>query len=202
VTDPANGARTRVAVFCGSAKGEDPVFVEAARALGRGLVARKQELVYGGGSIGLMGALADEVLAQGGSVTGVIPHSLSVREVGHKKLTRIEVVDTMHERKAIMADLAHAFVTLPGGYGTLDETFEALTWGQLGIHAKPIVFVNVKKFWDPLIAAVDHMVATGFLRKPHRELLSVVETPEQALDLIARWRPPHPVEKWLGRADR
>ncbi|MBI3724699.1 TIGR00730 family Rossman fold protein [bacterium] len=192
----------RVAVFCGSQAGDDPAFAETARELARGLVARRLELVYGGGSIGLMGVLADEVLARGGHVIGVIPRTLFVREVGHRALTECRLVETMHERKAIMADLASAFVTLPGGYGTLDETFEALTWGQLGIHSKPVVLVNARGFFGPLVAAVDRAAETGFLSAKHRSLLNVVSTPEAALELISSWKPPFPPEEWLSRETR
>ncbi len=175
---------------------------EAARALGRGIVERKLELVYGGGSVGLMGIVADEVLSRGGVVRGVIPHSLFVREVGHRGLTECRIVESMHERKQAMADMAHAFVALPGGFGTLDETFEALTWAQLGIHEKPIVLVNVNGFWDHLVAACDRMVSDGFLKQENRDLLCVVPSSEAALDLIARWKPLHDVEKWLSRDQR
>ncbi len=192
----------RVCVFCGSCTGTRAEHAEQARALGRGLVARGHELVYGGGSVGLMGIVADEVLSRNGVVRGVIPHSLFVREVGHRGLTECRVVDSMHERKQAMADLADAFVSLPGGFGTLDETFEALTWAQLGIHAKPIVLVNVAGFWEHLVAACDRMVAEGFLKQENRDLLSVVPTSEAALDLVERWKPPDHVEKWLGRDQR
>ena len=189
----------RLTVYCGSQPGRDPVYAEAARALGRAMAARGVELVYGGGSIGLMGVCADTVLAGGGKVTGVIPRSLFVREVGHRGLTTCTIVESMHERKAIMVDLADAFVVLPGAFGTLDEMFEVLTWGQLGIHEKPVVLVNVNDYWTPLLAAVDVMVARGFLRKEHRALLNSVSSAEAALDLIAAWKQPFPVEKWLGR---
>ena len=195
-------ARKRICVFCGSSPGVDPVFGDAARALGRSMVERGLELVYGGGSVGLMGIVADEILGRGGVVRGVIPHSLFVREVGHRGLTECRIVSSMHERKQIMVDLSDAFVSLPGGYGTLDETFEALTWAQLGIHAKPLVLVNVRGFWDHLVAACDRMVTDGFLKQENRDLLNVVATPEAALDLIARWKQPHLVEKWITRAER
>ena len=192
----------RVCVFCGSCTGTRAEHAEQARALGRGLVARGHELVYGGGSVGLMGIVADEVLSRNGVVRGVIPHSLFVREVGHRGLTECRVVDSMHERKQAMADLADAFVSLPGGFGTLDETFEALTWAQLGIQAKPIVLVNVAGFWDHLVATCDRMVQEGFLKQENRDLLSVVPASDAALDLIERWKPPQHVEKWLGRDQR
>jgi uncharacterized protein (TIGR00730 family) len=192
----------RVCVFCGSSAGLDPAYAEAARALGRALVERGLELVYGGGSIGLMGACADEVLARGGRVTGVIPRTLFDREVGHRGLTEIHLVDTMHERKALMADMADAFVVLPGAFGTLDESFEILTWAQLGIHAKPIVLVSTGGFWRPLVALIDHMVETGFLKAENRALLNVVATPDEALELALRWKPPVAVERWASGAQR
>jgi uncharacterized protein (TIGR00730 family) len=194
--------RTRICVFCGSSPGNDPVFAEAGRALGRAMVERKLELVYGGGSIGIMGVVADEILSRGGVVRGVIPHSLFIREVGHRGLTECRIVDSMHERKQAMVDMSDAFVTLPGGYGTLDETFEALTWAQLGIHQKPIVLVNTRGFWDHLVAACDRMVTDGFLKQENRDLLNVVATPVEALDLIGKWKPPHAVEKWITREER
>jgi uncharacterized protein (TIGR00730 family) len=192
----------RVCVFCGSSPGFDPAHLEAARALGRGLVARGLELVYGGGSIGLMGACADEVLARGGRVTGVIPRTLFDREVGHRGLSETHIVDTMHERKAIMADKSDAFVVLPGGFGTLDETFEALTWALLGIHEKPIVLVSVQGFWEPFVALADHVTREGFVRKEHRALVNVAKTPDEAIELLLRWKQPFPVEKWAGKAER
>jgi len=194
--------RRRVCVFCGSAVGADPAYAEAAHTLGREIAERKLELIYGGGSVGLMGIIADEVLSRKGFVHGVIPHSLFVREVGHRHLTECRIVNSMHERKQAMADLADAFVSLPGGYGTLDETFEALTWAQLGIHQKPIVLVNVSGFWDQLVGTCDRMLKEGFLKQENRDLLNVVPSSEAALDLIARWAPPHPVEKWLDKGQR
>jgi len=194
--------RTRICVFCGSCPGDDPAFAQAARELGNLMADRGLELVYGGGSVGLMGVVADTLLSRGGVVRGVIPHSLFVREVGHRGLTECKIVDSMHERKQAMADMAHAFLSLPGGYGTLDETFEALTWAQLGIHEKPVVLVNVKGFWDPLVASVDRMVSAGFLKKENRELLNVARDPASALDLVERWKPARPVEKWLTREQR
>ncbi len=194
--------RSRICVFCGSSPGDDPVFASAARDLGNLMADRGLELVYGGGSVGLMGIVADTLLSRGGVVRGVIPHSLFVREVGHRGLTECKIVDSMHERKQAMADMAHAFLSLPGGYGTLDETFEALTWAQLGIHEKPVVLVNVKGFWDPLVASVDRMVSAGFLKQENRDLLNVAKDPGSALDLIERWKPARPVEKWLTREQR
>jgi uncharacterized protein (TIGR00730 family) len=159
-----------VCVFCGSATGVDPVFVAAARSFGRLLAARGTALVYGGGHVGLMGALADAVLVAGGSVIGVIPERLAARELAHHGLTELHVVPSMHERKAKMASLADAFVALPGGLGTLDELFEIWTWAQLGFHAKPIGLLDVAGFFSPLLELTRHMVEQGFVRAPQLEL--------------------------------
>ncbi len=165
----------RLCVFCGSSPGRRPIYLEAARALGRALAERGHGLVYGGSSIGLMGAAADAALAAGGEVIGVIPRSMVDREIAHERLTMSHVVETMHERKAKMTELSDAFVALPGGHGTLDELFEALTWSQLGIHAKPIGAWNVGGYWTPLLAALDHAVAEGFVRPHDRARLRVAE---------------------------
>ncbi len=156
----------RLCVFCGSSPGRRPIYVDAAVRLGRALAERGHGLVYGGGSVGLMGTVADAVLEGGGEAIGVIPRSMVDRELAHQRLTALHVVETMHERKAKMVSLSDAFVALPGGHGTLDELFEALTWSQLGIHEKPIGMWNVDGYWDPLLAALDHMSAEGFVR-PH-----------------------------------
>jgi uncharacterized protein (TIGR00730 family) len=160
----------RVCVFCGSATGADPVFAAAARSFGRLLASRGTALVYGGGHVGLMGALADAVLVAGGSVIGVIPERLAARELAHHGLTELHVVPSMHERKAKMASLADAFVALPGGLGTLDELFEIWTWAQLGFHAKPIGLLDVAGFFAPLLELTRHMVEQGFVRAPQLEL--------------------------------
>jgi uncharacterized protein (TIGR00730 family) len=163
----------RVCVFCGSAFGSRPVYAEVARSFGRGLAARGIGVVYGGASVGLMGELADAALAAGGEVIGVIPRSLVAREIAHAGLTELHVVETMHERKALMAELSDAIVALPGGAGTLDELFETLTWRQLGLHAKPIVLLDVDGFFEPLVALADHLVAEGFVRPEFRRVLGV-----------------------------
>jgi uncharacterized protein (TIGR00730 family) len=191
----------RVCVFCGSSKGHDEVHAEAARRLGEALVARGLGLVYGGGHIGLMGILADTVLAAGGKVIGVIPKSLEARELAHGSLTELHVVETMHQRKAAMADLSDAFAALPGGYGTADELFEVLTWAQLGLHSKPIGLLNVSGFFDPLLAWIDRCTAAGFLREKHRQLLRVATTEAALLDLLATG-PPEASEKWISAEDR
>jgi uncharacterized protein (TIGR00730 family) len=160
-----------IAVYCGASLGADPVYADAARDLARALVEHNIGLVYGGGKVGLMGVIADEVLRLGGDATGVIPKHLVEREVGHAGLTRLFVVKDMHERKAMMADLADGFIAMPGGMGTLEELFEMVTWAQLGIHAKPIGLFNVNGFYDGLAAFIDHLVAAGFVRPAHAELM-------------------------------
>jgi uncharacterized protein (TIGR00730 family) len=163
----------RVCVFCGSSPGARPAYLAAARELGEQLAARGLGLVYGGASVGLMGELADAVLAAGGEAIGVIPGRLLERELAHAGLTELHVVETMHERKALMAQLSDAFLVLPGGAGTLDEFFEALTWRQLGLHSKPLALLDVEGFFEPLLALADHLVAEGFLQAEFRALLLV-----------------------------
>ncbi|MBX3471194.1 MAG: TIGR00730 family Rossman fold protein [Planctomycetes bacterium] len=180
----------RVTVFCGSQAGLSPRHAEAARALGRALVRRGLGLVTGGGRVGLMGVVADAVLEAGGEALGVIPRLLATRELAHDGMTHLHVVETMHERKALMAALGGAFVALPGGMGTLEELFEVLTWAQLGIHHKPVGVLDVDGFWAPLSAFLDHQVAEGFLRPPHRGLLLRADDPEALLDLLERGQPP------------
>src|SRR5271166_5111645 len=161
----------RLCVFCGSSEGDRPVYVDSARLLGELLAAQRLGLVYGGGHIGLMGILADAVLAAGGEVIGVIPQALVDRELAHSCLSEMHVVASMHERKARMADLSDGFLALPGAYGTADELFEILTWAQLGLHARPIGLLDVDGFFDPLLAWLDRAVREGFLREDHRQLL-------------------------------
>jgi uncharacterized protein (TIGR00730 family) len=167
-----------IAVYCGASFGADPVYADTARALAQVLVAHNIGLVYGGGKVGLMGAIADEVLRLGGEATGVIPRALVEREVGHAGLTRIFVVKDMHERKAMMAELSDGFIAMPGGMGTLEELFEMLTWSQLGIHAKPVGLLNVNGFYDGLVSFVGHLRAEGFVRAEHAGLMMVESTPE------------------------
>jgi uncharacterized protein (TIGR00730 family) len=175
----------RVCVFCGSKTGEAERHSEAARQFGEGLARRGLGLVYGGGNIGLMGVLADAVLAGGGSVIGVIPRFMVKRELAHQGLTELLLVDGMHERKALMAEHADAFVALPGGFGTADELFEMLTWRQLHLHNKPIGVLNVGGFFDPLLAWLDVMVAEGFLKRANRELLIVRAQVDELLDAMS-----------------
>jgi uncharacterized protein (TIGR00730 family) len=167
-----------IAVYCGASPGADPVYADAARGLARVLVEHNIALVYGGGRVGLMGTIADEVLRLGGEATGVIPKALVEREVGHAGLTRLFVVKDMHERKAMMSDLADGFIAMPGGMGTLEELFEMVTWAQLGIHAKPIGLLNVNGFWDGLTRFVAWQVEQGFVRPAHAELLLTDADPD------------------------
>jgi hypothetical protein len=180
-----NAPLRRVAVYCGANRGARPAYPEAAAALGRLLAQRGIGVVFGGGQVGLMGALADAALAAGGDVIGVIPESLRLRELAHPAVTRMHVVAGMHERKALIADLSDAFIALPGGLGTLDELFEVLTWTQLGHHAKPCGLLDVLDYWAPLVALLDHAAAEGFLRAEHRELLFVETDPSRLLDRFA-----------------
>lgn len=191
----------RVCVFCGSNPGARPVYAEAARALGRTLAERGMGLVYGGARVGLMGAVADTVLAAGGEAIGVIPHALVAREVAHTGLTELHVVNSMHERKALMADLAGAFIALPGGYGTLDELCEILTWSQLGLHPKPVGLLNVEGYFDPLLALFDRAVEEGFLPAPHRGLALADTDAARLLDRFAAYDPPS-TGKWISEEER
>ena len=175
-----------VCVFCGSSPGAHPAYEAAARDLGASLARAGERVVYGGASVGLMGALADAALAAGGEVVGVIPQSLVDREIAHRGLSVLHVVGTLHERKARMAELSDAFVALPGGAGTLEELFEVYTWGQLGLHSKPVALVNVRGYWDGLLAFLDHALAEGFIRPEHRTRMAVADGPEAVLDAVRR----------------
>jgi uncharacterized protein (TIGR00730 family) len=187
-----------VCVFCGSSPGTDPVYWEVASALGREVARRDLRLVYGGGKVGLMGAVADAALEARGEVVGVIPQALVDKEVAHRGLTELIVVGTMHDRKGRMADMADAFVALPGGYGTFEEFCEVLTWTQLGVHAKPCGVLNVVGFYDPLLALFDRAVADRFLRPEHRALVLTDRTAPGVLDKIAAWKPMK-IDKWINR---
>lgn len=171
-----------VCVYCGSKSGIDDIYRRDAEALGRALAQRDLRLVYGGGNVGLMGALADAVLSGGGRAVGVIPSALAELELAHRQLTELVVVEDMHARKALMAERSQAFVALPGGYGTLEELFEAVAWSQLEIHAKPIGLLNSGGYYDHLVAFLDHAAEREFLRPHHRALLKVSDDPEQLLD--------------------
>jgi len=174
----------RLAVYCGSASGSQPVFAECARATARAMIDAGLDLVYGGGRLGLMGLIADRTLELGGKVYGVIPQALVDIEVAHPSLTQLDIVANMHERKARMTDLADAFLALPGGIGTLDELFEAWSWNALGYHAKPFCLLNVEGFWDGLIEFIDHATQSGFLSQQRRAQLLVATTPEEAFKLL------------------
>src|SRR4051812_14906598 len=191
----------RVCVYLGSSPGGDPAYTDAVAGLARALAARGLGVVYGGGDVGLMGVLADTALAEGAEVIGVIPDGLLAREVGHQGLADLRVVRSMHERKALMADLADAFVAAPGGVGTLEELVEVYTWVQLGIHAKPVALLDTRGYWAPLAAWLDHAVEQRFLRAEHRGLLLSEADPATLLDRLVAWQPPA-VTKWLDRPER
>lgn len=174
----------RLAVYCGSSMGTDPAFAETARALGAEMAARGIGLVYGGGRLGLMGVVADAVLDGGGEVHGVIPQALVNLEVAHRGLTELHLVNTMHERKALMTELTDAFVAIPGGVGTLDELFEAWSWNALGYHAKPFALLNVHGFWDGMIGFLDHVTTSGFMSDARRAQLLIAETIPDVLDQL------------------
>jgi uncharacterized protein (TIGR00730 family) len=186
----------RLCVFCGSSAGREPVYRHLAGSLARALAEQRIGIVYGGASVGLMGALADAALAAGGEVIGVIPRALIEREIGHRGLTELRIVDSMHERKALMAELADGFVALPGGIGTLEELFEVWTWAQLGLHAKPCALLDTDGFYGPLVAFLDHLADAGFVREAHRDMLLTAHSPEELLTAFAAYRPPR-VGKWL-----
>jgi len=188
--------RRRLCVFCGSNPGTDPQYREAARALGDALVRRRIGLVCGAGGTGLMGEIIDRVLKGGGEAIGVIPKALVLRELAHAGLTDLRIVRSMHERKALMAELSDGFIALPGGLGTLEELFEIVTWAQLGLHGKPCGVINVRGYYDPTLKALDHAVAEGFLKPLHRGLVLVGR---DADDLLAQFdrHVSAPVEKWI-----
>jgi uncharacterized protein (TIGR00730 family) len=191
----------RLCVFCGSSPGADPAFADAAISLGRTLGLSGIELVYGGGNVGLMGILADAVLESGGRVIGVIPQFLLAKELGHRGVTDLRIVGSMHERKALMADLSDGFLALPGGFGTLDEFCEILTWAQLGLHSKPCGLLNVAGFYDPFLAQIDRAVHDRLVRAEHRNLIHVDDDVD---GLLARMNHQKPIEtpKWMDREVR
>ncbi|MGY2131872.1 LOG family protein [Hymenobacter sp. HD11105] len=185
-----------VAVYCGSSAGHNEIYRQQAEAMGQVLAESNMTLVYGGGRVGLMGAVADSTLRHGGQVIGVIPDFLAAKELAHLGLTKLHVVKSMHERKLLMADLAEGFVAMPGGYGTLEELFEVLTWAQLGLHRKPVAVLNVGGYYDQLLALLDTMSGEGLLRRENREQLLQDETPAGLLKKMLRFEPVI-VEKWL-----
>ncbi|WIV17362.1 TIGR00730 family Rossman fold protein [Paenibacillus polygoni] len=180
----------KIAVFCGSSDGTSEEYKEAARRLGQELARRNIGLVYGGASVGVMGAVADAVLENGGHVTGIMPRFLEEREISHKSLTELIVVESMHERKAKMAELADGFIMLPGGPGTLEEFFEIFTWAQLGLHQKPFGFLNVNRYYDPLLTLFNHMVKEGFLQEKYRGMAISTEDIGELLQLFHTYEPP------------
>lgn len=190
----------RICVFLGSSVGHSPVYAQATERLGTLIAKRGIGLVYGGGAVGLMGLLADAATAAGGEVIGVIPEALRAREHDHAGLTQLHVVRTMHERKAMMADLSDGFIALPGGIGTFEELFEVWTWSQLGYHAKPCGLLDVAGFYDGLSGFIDHVVAEGFLKPEHRRMLIVEREAETMLDRLASYMAP-PAHQWIGQDD-
>ncbi len=190
-----------ICVFCGSSPGNDPAYAEAASTLGRTLAERGTTLVYGGGHVGLMGVVADAALGAGGEVIGVMPRSLVDREIGHTGLTKLHVVQSMHERKARMSELSDGFVALPGGNGTLEEFFEVLTWAQLGEHAKPCGLLNVAGYYDPLLIVFDRMVERAFLKAEHRHLVLTESDPSALLARFEDYQPPRAI-KWIDAPQR
>lgn len=188
---------SQICVYCGSKGGTADRYRSAARELADEMAEREIDLVYGGGGTGLMGAIADRVLERGGEVIGVIPHGLMVREAGHDGVTEMVVVDSMHERKSRMVELADGFIALPGGLGTMEELLEVLTWAQLGVHGKPCGVLNVESYFDRLVGFFDHAVEEGFLRPDHRDLVIVEDEPETLLDALAGYEAPR-VPQWIS----
>jgi uncharacterized protein (TIGR00730 family) len=191
----------RICVFCGASPGARPEYRTSAAELARLLAAEGIGVVYGGGGVGMMGALADAVLAEGGKITGVIPRSLVDREIAHPDVRDMRVVGSMHERKALMAELADAFVALPGGIGTLEELFEVYTWAQLGLHRKPCALLNVEGYYDAVADFLSHAVTERFLREETRELLMVESDPATLIERLHSFEPPTGVPKWIGREE-
>ncbi|CAN5339782.1 TIGR00730 family Rossman fold protein [soil metagenome] len=189
-----------VCVFCGSNPGNDPVYADAARAMCAEIARRGMVLFYGGGAVGLMGIVADAALAAGGEVHGIIPRALREKEVGHYGLTRLEIVETMHIRKARMAELSDGFIAMPGGIGTFEELFEIWTWGQLGIHDKPLAFLNVAGFYDPLASFLDNTVEAGFLKQAHRAMAMTDTQPATLLDRMEQYVPAA-TYKWVEKEE-
>lgn len=190
----------RICVYCGSSPGVQPAYLEAAGELARAMVERGTGLVYGGGSVGLMGGLADAVLDAGGEVIGVIPRDLAEREVAHRGVSDLRVVESMHQRKALMAELADGFIAMPGGFGTIEELLEVLTWSQLDFHRKPCAILNVAGYFDALLQFLDYSVEQQFVKPVHRDMVLVHEQPAQVLAMMASHQQPL-VDKWIGRGE-
>ena len=190
----------RIAIFCGSSAGEDPVYYETAYRLGEILADRSIGIVYGGANVGLMGAVADGALSRGGNVIGVLPTFLRPKELGHQALSELILVESMHERKTKMNELCDGIIALPGGFGTLEELFETVTWSQLGLHDKPIGILNINDYYSPLLLLLDNMVSAQFLKQVNRDMLLVSAEIEQLLQLMDSYRAPS-VRKWIDRED-
>ena len=193
---PPLNSMQRICVFCASNPGHNPAYLALARTLGVLMAERKHTVVFGGGRVGLMGALADAALGAGGEVIGVMPHALVQREAAHRQLTKLYIVDTMHERKAMLAELSDGFIAMPGGIGTLEELFETWTWGHLGVHTKPIALLDVADYWKSLVVFLDHMGQEGFMRPNTRELLLIDTDAPRLLDQMRTYVAP-PVTQWL-----
>ncbi len=190
-----------IVVFCGSSSGNDPEFQVLAKELGSAIASREARLIYGGAKVGLMGCIADAALAKGAEVIGILPRFLSIKEVAHGHLTQLLIVENMHERKTKMFELGDAFIAMPGGFGTLEELFEVVTWAQLGLHQKPIGILNVNGFYDPLIAQLDHMVSKGLLKQGNRDLIMI----DGSVDgLLAKMEAYEPIsaKKWISDLDQ
>lgn len=190
-----------ICVYCGSSDKIQPGYLEVARRTGSAIARRRIQLWYGAGSTGLMGALAEAALASGGEVIGVIPSLFNNPTLAHYGLTRLEVVESMHERKQRLAEQADAFVALPGGYGTFEELFEILTWAQIGLHTKPVGLLNAFGYYDGLLKMIEHALAEGFIYDEHRLLLHIAQEPETLLDSMQAYHPPQGLERWLSRKD-
>jgi len=190
----------RIAVYCGSSAGPNEIYRKQAAQLGRFLAEQKIHVIFGGGKVGMMGVLADAALKAGGEVTGVIPGFLHVKEVAHTQLTELITVDTMHQRKALIEEMSDGAIALPGGFGTLDELFEMLTWGQLGLHDKPVGILNTQGFFDPILSAIDRMVEEGFLKDLNRDMVLVSQQIEKLIDAMRNYQPPK-IRKWIMDGD-
>lgn len=197
MADTDNSAIKRICVFCGSKHGARPLYTKVAQQLGKAIVSHGIGLVYGGGSIGLMGVIADAVLKEKGNVIGVIPHALSSKEFAHPGLTELRMVSSMHERKAMMAELSDAFIAMPGGFGTFDEFFEILTWAQLGLHTKPIGLLNVGGYFDLLLAFINHVLQERFIQTKHHQLIKTSHDPEELLSELIRCKPLYKVPQLI-----
>lgn len=195
----SESAMRSICVYCGSSDQMSPVYTTAAREMGAAIARRGMQVIYGAGSTGLMGALADGALGVGGEVIGVIPGYFNTPQLAHNGLTHLEVVETIHQRKARLIELADAFIALPGGYGTLEELFEVLTWAQIGLHDKPVGLLNVAGYYDPLLTLIEHIRQQGFIYDEHRSLFTHASHPEQLLDALHNHRPPEGLERWLNR---